>query len=124
MLQDCVGVAKSGISAKLISEGEMIPPERAVNRGEMQVISTRISPAEELASWDLLLSAMHIARPREHLDVGLHRRTLRISCENVENGLGCQSRNGGATRMLDDQRDLSGGEALPQPLRLRCTEAG
>jgi hypothetical protein len=102
----------------------MISPEAAFNCGKVDVIRARIPPSEKLPPRDLLLSAMRIARLREHTYVWRHDRTCRVAGENVENGLGRQTGDGCAPRMFEDQRETGSLEALPQLAGLCCKESG
>jgi hypothetical protein len=88
MLQYGVGAAQRIICPETIPESEMVAPEWAIARGEVQMIGSRISPSKKLTSRNALLSAMHVVGACERIDVVGYARALRITGENVENGFG------------------------------------
>src|SRR6266480_7343837 len=100
MLQCRVGVAQNVVGAETIPKSEMIPPEGAVNGREVHMIRAGIPTSEELAPRDSLLSAMNIVSTCEDTDVSRHGRAFGIAGENVQNGLRRQTRNRGASRVL------------------------
>jgi len=89
--------------AQVVPEMQLVRPELATCRGEVHVIAPRIASAEEVAPGNFLLSAVRVARLLERRDerpaVGLRRP----ACENVDDGLGAQSRNRGAPRVLEHE---------------------
>ena len=61
MLQRGVGVTQCVVGAETIPESRMVPPEWAIDRGEVQMVGSWISPPEKLAAGNALLSAMYVA---------------------------------------------------------------
>ena len=78
----------------------MVPPELAIDRGEVQMVRSRIAPSEELSPGNSLLSTMHVTGGGEYLDAFRYGRAFSVTAENIENRLGRQTGNCGASRVL------------------------
>ena len=123
MLQRGIGVTQRFVGPETISKSEMIAPEGAIHRGKVQVIRPWISPPEELTSRNALLSAMHVVGPCESIDVVGYGRTCWITGENVQNGLGRQTGNGGASCMLQQYDESGRCEGFLKSIRFRYKQA-
>jgi hypothetical protein len=81
----------------------MVLPKRTADHNEVHMVRTRISTAEELATWDALLSAVHVARRGERLHVAVDLCAFGMSGQDVKNGFGRQARHRRTSGMLEQQ---------------------
>src|SRR6266513_4403879 len=102
----------------------MVEPELASDSRQVHMIRSRISAPKELSPGDTLLYAVCVFRTYKHLDVFRHHRVFRATDQNVENRLGRQTRNRGASGVFDLGRKTSGCEVFSEPLGLQSKEFG
>jgi hypothetical protein len=78
------------------------------------MVGTRLAAAKELATRDALFAAMLVTRRLETPDELLQQLGIVISGQNVEDGLGSEARDSGASDMFDGCYER--GEGGPEPL--------
>src|SRR5207302_10944836 len=94
------------IDAKL----PIITPEAAVGRGQMQVVLTRLTTAEEIAAGDALLAAIDIAGAHQCVDDPLSRIFGAATSQNIEDRFRRDAGHGSASSVLEDELDAVRGE--------------
>ncbi len=100
-LERRITIARGGIPSERVAEGEMLPPEGATQHREVQVVAARLAAPEEFTARDPLLTAMLVASADQRVDVRRDRRVRRIATEEIEDGLGGESGDGGAPNMFE-----------------------
>jgi hypothetical protein len=76
------------------------------------MIGSWISPPEKLTSPNALLSAMHVPGWAEHLNVFRYGRAFGITAQNVEDGFGRQTGNGGTSHVFQGYDESGSREEL------------
>jgi hypothetical protein len=131
LLQPRIRCGYRSVGSKQISEPEVLAPEGTFQLHEVQMVRARSAAPKELPPGDALLASMLILSPAESLDVGSERLTGRTPGEQVEDRLGGEPGDAGATDVfeLDGQRSQrlgkSGclGSEEPRPLRIVADQA-
>src|SRR5438132_3921367 len=107
-----------GVRQQIVAKPPMISPEAAVDRGQMQVVLTRLTTAEEIAAGGALLAAIDIAGAHQSVDDPLSRIFEAATSQNIEDRFRRDAGHGSAPSVLEDELDAVRGEERYEALDL------
>src|SRR5439155_13662200 len=102
-LEPGVLIARLGMRAQVIAKDEMLPPERAADPRQMNVVRARITAPKELASGNALLAPVDVTTARQSCDVSLKWCAFIEPGKNVDDRLCSETWHARAAAVL--QRD-------------------